>query len=83
MTTMIGTLGSFLCLVALCFTLFSEGFGNSLYYKLLNLMGGICLLIYSIALYAIPFIILESVWILSSLIGTINQFKKINNYKKT
>ena len=82
MTTMIGTLGSFLCLVALCFTLFSNGFGNSLYYKILNLMGGICLLVYSIALYAIPFIILESVWILSSLIGTINHFKKVNNYKK-
>ena len=80
MTTIIGTLGSFLCLVALCFTLFTKGFGNSLYYKILNLIGGICLLVYSIALNAIPFIILELVWILSSLIGATSQLK--NKYKQ-
>ena len=71
MYSVLGILGSFFCLVALCLTIFVNGFGSSAYYKILNILGGGCLLIYSISLGAVPFIVLEFVWTLSSAVGLI------------
>ena len=60
----IGILGSFLCVVALGITLFRSSFGESNEYKLLNFFGGLCLLYYALVTDSLPFIILESIWVL-------------------
>jgi hypothetical protein len=64
----VGIIGSILCIIALAITLFKSGFGDSVKYKLLNLYGGACLLYYAIVEHAIPFIILEAIWVLLPLI---------------
>jgi hypothetical protein len=64
----VGITGSIFCIVALAITLFRSGFGDSMKYKLLNLFGGACLLYYAVLEHAIPFIILEAVWMLLPLI---------------
>jgi len=64
----IGIIGSILCIVALAITLFKSGFGDSVKYKLLNLCGGSFLLYYAIVERAIPFVILESIWVLLPLV---------------
>lgn len=82
----IGIAGSILCIIALAITLFRSGFGDSKYYKILNLFGGICLLYYAIIEHAIPFIILESIWVLLPLITMIFSWLKIfkkKNYTKS
>ncbi len=60
----IGIAGSLLCLIALGITLFKSNFGESNKYKLLNFVGGLCLLYYALAINSIPFILLESIWVL-------------------
>ncbi len=67
----VGIIGSIFCIVALAITLFKSGFGDSVKYKLLNLSGGACLLYYAIVERAIPFIILESIWVLLPLVKMI------------
>ena len=64
----VGIIGSILCIIALAITLFKSGFGDYVKYKLLNLSGGACLLYYAIVEHAIPFIILEAIWVLLPLI---------------
>lgn len=64
----VGIIGSILCIVALAITLFKSGFGDSTKYQLLNLFGGAFLLYYAVAEHAVPFIILEAVWVLLPLV---------------
>lgn len=65
----VGIIGSILCILALAITLLKSGFGDSVKYKLLNLSGGSCLLYYAVVERAIPFIVLESIWVLLPLVS--------------
>jgi hypothetical protein len=72
----IGIIGSILCIIALAMTLQKANFGESLQYKILNFGGGICLLFYAISTKTLPFIILESIWVILPLISLVKIFTK-------
>jgi len=82
MILFIGILGSVLCILALAITLYNGKFGESNLYKILNLTGGIFLLYYAIVTDSLPFIILESIWVLLPTISLIKKFAINNNLKQ-
>jgi hypothetical protein len=82
MILFIGILGSILCILALAITLYNGKFGESSYYKLLNLVGGSLLLYYAIAINSLPFIILEGIWVLLPAISLIKIYKNSDLNKK-
>ncbi len=75
----IGILGSALCIIALALTLRNGKFGESDAYKILNFCGGLCLLYYAVITNSLPFIILESIWVLLPLISLVRKFCNIKN----
>ena len=74
MSLFVGIFGSALCIIALAITLYHGKFGESVAYKLLNFCGGSCLLYYAIITNSLPFIILEGIWALLSLVSLIRRF---------
>ncbi len=77
----VGIAGSILCIIALAITLLKSGFGDSAKYKLLNLFGGACLLYYAVIERAIPFIILETIWMSLPMTILISDWMKKNGLK--
>ncbi len=80
MPLLIGSLGSTLCIIALALTLRDGKFGESPNYKILNFLGGFCLLYYAIVTESLPFIILESIWVLLPTISLIKKY--LSTYSK-
>lgn len=69
----IGIIGSAFCIIALALTLRDGKFGESNSYKILNFCGGLCLLYYAIITNSLPFIILESIWVILPLISLLRK----------
>lgn len=70
-TDIIGWIGSIEILAAFGLNSFQKIKSNSLVFQLLNLTGGIFLIINSIAHEAYPFTFINSVWVVISIIALI------------
>lgn len=74
----IGSLGVFQILLAYFLSVTGKISIKDLFFILLNLIGAIMACLASILLNYWPFIILESIWALVSLISLVNHFKAKN-----
>ena len=75
-TDWIGFIGVALLLVAFFLNLIKRLSQDSLIYMLLNLTGAAVAGVASVMLHYLPFIILEAVWTMVSLVAIINHFRK-------
>lgn len=75
----VGTLGLLLLLGAFVYNLAGKMSSESRTYLLLNIIGCMFLTYYAVALHSIPFMILEGVWGLSSLVKLIILWKTRGN----
>ncbi|MCW3128112.1 MAG: hypothetical protein JWO03_3770 [Bacteroidetes bacterium] len=75
-TDWIGFIGVALLLVAFFLNLIKRISPDSLPYMLLNLSGAAIAGVASVMLHYVPFIILEAVWTVVSLVAIINYFRK-------
>lgn len=76
LTDIIGWIGSICILAAFGLNSFQKIKSNSLSFQLLNLIGGICLIINSIAHQAYPFTFINSVWSVISIIALLKMVIK-------
>lgn len=74
--TIIGALGATLILVAFILNQLNKWKKTDLSYDLVNLLGSILLIIFSLMIKAWPFVILNSVWAIISLRDVIIDLKK-------
>ena len=72
----LGSVGVTLLLVAFLMNLLKHWKQESLPYIFLNTIGAALACVSSIVIHFIPFIVLEGVWTIVSLIALINYFKK-------
>ena len=77
-TDWLGFIGVFLILLAYILTEFGNVTNKNLVFILLNLIGASIACLASILLNYIPFIILEGVWALVSLLSFIKYFKQVS-----
>jgi hypothetical protein len=77
MTTVdwIGSFGVAVTLIAFVLNLLKITAQDSLIYAVLNFVGGVTACIASMLLHYFPFIILEAIWSLASLVAVINYFR--------
>ncbi len=75
-TDWIGFAGVFILLVAYALNLVGKLSQNSVVYLLLNFLGAFISCIASMLLHFVPFIILEGVWTLVSIIGLLSKLFK-------
>lgn len=71
----IGFVGVFLILLAYVLNIFNKLSKNSIAFILLNLVGASLACLASVLINYVPFVILEAVWALASLIALIKYFK--------
>ncbi len=71
----IGSVGVFILLLAYVLNLLNKISRESLIYILMNVIGGALACLASYLIHYIPFIILEGVWTIVSLIALINYFR--------
>lgn len=79
MTTLVTIYGSFglsLLLIAFVLNLIGKLRKESIFYNLLNAVGGITLAHYAFLINATVFLVLEGIWGLFGIYGLINQFLK-------
>jgi hypothetical protein len=74
--TIIGSLGATLILIAFILNQLNKWKKTDLSYDLVNLLGSILLIVFSVMINAWPFIILNSVWAIVSLRDVIIDIKK-------
>lgn len=72
----VGAVGAFLILVAFVFNQLGKWSAESKIYDVVNLIGGIFLIIYAVRLESIPFFLINVVWALFSLRDVIYKTKK-------
>ncbi len=75
MTTLVGTFGAFLILIAFILNQFHIWKDTDFKYDLLNFLGSLLLVTYALLLKSYPFIILNTVWGLISLKDLITKIK--------
>ena len=75
MTTLISTLGVSLILLAFLGSSFKKIGQTSLAYWLLNLIGGSLAAIAAALMGSVPFVVLEIVWVGTSLVGLVKWYK--------
>lgn len=72
----IGSVGAMLILVAFFLNQIHKLSNDSFSYDFINLVGGVMLLVYAVLLSSIPFLILNSVWVIVSLKDVIVTVRK-------
>lgn len=75
LTDWIGSLGVFLILLAYVLNIFGKISNTSISFLLLNLFGAALAGLASVLLKYVPFIILESAWVLVSIFAIIKQLR--------
>lgn len=75
-TTLIGTLGALLILIAFTMNQMHKWKNDYLIYDLINLIGSGLLIIYAAILKSYPFLVLNGVWAFLSLRDVVIDFKK-------
>lgn len=73
---LIGTAGTIFILIAFVFNQTHRWRDDDIIYDLFNLIGGLLLITYSFLLKTYPFLVLNAVWSLVSLMDLINDFHK-------
>jgi membrane-bound ClpP family serine protease len=76
LTDWLGFVGVFLILIAYFLNSFGFIATKSIIFILLNLFGAILACLASVLLKYVPFIVLEGIWALVSLISLLKQFKR-------
>ena len=75
-TDIISTIGVSLILLAFFLITFQYILGNSIWYFVLNIIGGAFACYGSVLLNSLPFIILEGTWSIVALVGLIKALKQ-------
>ena len=82
LTLIIGTIGMLFLLIAFVLNLFNKFTQGTVFYNILNIIGGGLLIYYAYALNSIPFLILEAVWTLFATYKLITILQKKYKPKK-
>ena len=76
LSDMIGSIGVFILLLAFILNLLNKISRDNIFYIVMNTIGAALACYASYLIYYIPFIILEGVWTLVSLIALFNYYRK-------
>ncbi|MDP2695943.1 MAG: hypothetical protein Q8O87_01675 [bacterium] len=77
-TIIIGSVGATLILITFFLNQFHKLSNDSLIYDVINFIGGVLLLIYSILLDSVPFMVVNAVWSIVSLKDIITDLGRDN-----
>ena len=76
----VGTIGVGLVLVAYFLNIFSMIKKDGILFYTLNIIGGAISCYASLLIHFLPFIILEAIWTIVSILGLLKSIKKPQNY---
>jgi lipid-A-disaccharide synthase-like uncharacterized protein len=77
-TIIIGSIGAALILITFLLNQFHKLSNDSLAYDVINFIGGVLLLVYSILLDSVPFMVVNAVWSIVSLKDIITDLRRDN-----
>lgn len=70
---LLGWVGAFALLISYLLNAFSIWKNTQLIYKLMNLLGAVCLIVNAISLEAYPFILINAMWIVVAVVSIIRK----------
>jgi hypothetical protein len=76
METLIGAFGAFIILAAFLLNQKKILNNDTFLYDFINFVGSVLMIIYAILLKSYPFLVLNTIWALSSLVDVVNYLRK-------